>query len=120
MKVRRLDNQHDWCFGHGRADYAIKSGAINQSVLTRLLSLRYDWFLNRQHGVRWLDYLCKNPNLIMMEAEIKNTVLNTHGVLQLTQFDLQLNPDTRKFTISLAYIDIYGKENEVNTDAPSH
>lgn len=120
MKVRRLDNNHDWTFGSGRADYATKSEAISQSVLTRLLSLRNDWFLNTEHGVRWFDYLRKNPNLIAMETEIKGTVLNTDGVEQITNFDIQLNPDTRRFTISVTYIDIYGKESEVNTDAPNN
>ncbi|EPM4783636.1 hypothetical protein [Providencia stuartii] len=42
MKVRRLDDNHDWCFGRGRADYNIRSEAIAQSVLTRLLSLKQD------------------------------------------------------------------------------
>lgn len=120
MKVRRLDNNHDWTFGNGRADYATKSEAISQSVLTRLLSLRNDWFLNGEQGVRWFNYLRKNPNLIAMETEIKSTVLNTDGVEQITDFDIHLNPDARRFTISVTYIDIYGKENEVNTDAPNN
>lgn len=57
MKVRRLDDNHDWTFGSGRADYATQSEAISQSVLTGLLSLRNDWFLNPDHGLRWIDYL---------------------------------------------------------------
>nr|WP_282554553.1 hypothetical protein [Providencia stuartii] len=120
MKVRRLDDNHDWCFGRGRADYNIHSEAIAQSVLTRLLSLKQDWFLNREHGIKWFDYLRKNPNLIAMEAEIKASVLNTQGVEQITEFDIQLNPDTRLMAISVTYIDIYGHKKEVMTDAPNY
>lgn len=120
MKVRRLDDNHDWTFGSGRADYATQSEAIGQSVLTRLLSLRNDWFLNPEHGVRWFDYLRKNPNMIAMESEIKSTVLNTQGVEKITEFDITLNADTRAMTITVTYIDIYGHENEVNTNAPNY
>lgn len=55
-----------------------------------------------------------------MESEIKSTILNVKGVTRITDFDIQLNPDTRKFTVSATYIDIYGNENEVNTDAPNN
>ncbi|WP_308568054.1 hypothetical protein [uncultured Providencia sp.] len=120
MKVRRLDDNHDWTFGNGRADYATMSEAISQSVLTKLLSLRHDWFLDLEHGLRWLDYLKKNPNLIAMESAIKSQILNVDGVVRITAFDIQLNPDPRKFTISATYIDIYGNKNEVNTDAPNN
>lgn len=120
MKVRRLDDNHDWCFGRGRTDYCVQSSAISQSVLTRLLSLNKDWFLNRDHGIKWFDYLRKNPNLAVMEPEIKNSVLNTQGVEQITAFDIQLNPDTRLITISVSYIDIYGHKTEVTTDAPNN
>ncbi len=44
MRVRRLDDNHDWTFGKGRADYAGESEGIRQSVITRLLSLYRDWF----------------------------------------------------------------------------
>lgn len=120
MKVRQLDNNHDWCFGRGRTDYCDQSAAISQSVLTRLLSLNKDWFLNHDHGIKWFDYLRKNPNLTAMESEIKNSVLNTQGVEQITEFDIQLDPDTRLITISVTYIDIYGNKTEVMTDAPNN
>ncbi|MDC9598929.1 hypothetical protein [Xenorhabdus anantnagensis] len=119
MRVRRLDNNHDWTFGNGRSDYAIKSEAIAQSVQTRLLSLFNDWFLNPDHGVRWFDYLRKNPNLMTMESELKTTVLNADGVTEITRFDIQLN-ENRKTTVIIEYIDIYGNKNEVSTDAPDY
>ncbi|MCC8379886.1 hypothetical protein [Xenorhabdus sp. PB30.3] len=83
MRMRRLDDNHDWTFGNGRSDYATKSEAIAQSVKTRLLSLFNDWFLNPEHGVPWFDYLRKNPNMMAMEAELKETVLNTFGVQEI-------------------------------------
>ncbi|OWO79302.1 hypothetical protein B5C26_21230 [Photorhabdus luminescens] len=120
MRVRRLDNNHDWTFGNSRSDYATKSEAIAQSVQTRLLSLRNDWFLNPDHGVGWFNYLRKNPNLMTMESELKSTVLNTSGVHEITHFDIKINVDSRKSTIEVTYIDIYGNKKEVNTDVPNN
>ncbi|MBD2796048.1 hypothetical protein ID856_05775 [Xenorhabdus sp. 18] len=120
MRVRRLDDNHDWTFGSGRSDYAIKSEAIAQSVQTRLLSLYNDWFLDPEHGVKWFDYLQKNPNLMVMESELKSTVLNTLGVQEITYFDIKIDTDSRKSLIEVAYIDIYGNKNEVNINAPDY
>ncbi|MDC9606874.1 hypothetical protein [Xenorhabdus griffiniae] len=120
MRVRRLDNHHDWTFGNGRNDYATTSEAIAQSVKTRLLSLHNDWFLNPDHGIRWFDYLRKNPNLMAMESELKGAVLNTDGVTEITYFDIKISADNRQSQIGVTYIDIYGQKNEVNTYAPDH
>ncbi|MEK9497049.1 hypothetical protein V2H77_11400 [Photorhabdus sp. P32] len=120
MRVRRLDSNHDWTFGNGRSDYATKSEAIAQSVQTRLLSLRNDWFLNPDHGVGWFGYLKKNPNLMQMESELKTTVLKTHGVTEITNFDIRIDKDSRKSLVTVTYIDIYGNKKEVNADAPNN
>ncbi|AWK42588.1 hypothetical protein LGZ99_21690 [Photorhabdus temperata] len=120
MRVRRLDNNHDWTFGDNRSDYATKSDAIAQCVQTRLMSLRNDWFLNPDHGVRWFDYLRKNPNLMQMESELKTTVLKTDGVIEITDFDIQIDRDSRKSLVTVTYIDIYGNRNEVNADAQNY
>ncbi|PHM22353.1 hypothetical protein [Xenorhabdus innexi] len=120
MRVRRLDNHHDWTFGNGRSDYATKSDAIAQSVKTRLLSLFNDWFLDPEHGVSWFDYLRKNPNLMTMEAELKETVLNTQGVQEITHFDIRLEADSRKSLVEVTYIDIHDNQSEVSLYAPDH
>lgn len=120
MRVRRLDENHDWTFGKGRSDYAQESEAIRQCVMSRLLSLHRDWFLNPDTGVHWLDYLGKNPDLRSLEAELKMVALNTEGVTELVEFALSLNSDTRKLTVSLAYTDIYDSKQGVTVDAPNH
>jgi hypothetical protein len=120
MRVRRLDGNHDWTFGNSRNDYATKSEAIAQSVKTRLLSLRNDWFLNTDHGIRWFDYLRKNPNLMAMESELKSAVLNTEGVTEITYFDIKIGADNRQSLVEITYIDIYGYKNEVSTYAPDY
>lgn len=120
MRIRRLDNNHDWMFGSGRGDYVTQSLAVAQSVETRLLSLHGDWFLNREHGLKWPDWLQKNPDLTQMESALKNTVLNTRGVAEITTFAVSLDPDSRRMTVQIGYNDVYGKNNEVTAHAPDN
>jgi len=120
MRVRRLDENHDWVFGVGRSSYERGSNAIAQCVKTRLLSLRNDWFLNTGHGITWFDYLRKNPDLRTMEIELKSAVLKTEGVTELTGFDININPNTRKCIIQVTYVDKYNNNSEVLVNAPGN
>lgn len=116
MRVRRLDKNGDWTFGSGRSNYATGSEAIYQCVLTALLSFRGDWFLDLEHGIPWFNYLRKNPDLMAMESSVKNTVLGVAGVERITDFDINLNPETRVATVSVGYVDTFGLENRVVSD----
>lgn len=113
MRVRRIDSNGDWTFGDGFSNYARKSEAIAQCVKTRLLSLRNDWFLNPDLGIKWFDYLKKNPELRVMEVDLKNTILKTDGVVELTGFDISIDNDSRACTVSISYTDIYNNNSEV-------
>lgn len=116
MRVRRLNKNGDWTFGSGRSNYATGSEAIYQCVLTALLSFRGDWFLDLDHGIPWFNYLRKNPDLMAMENSVKGAILGVTGVERITEFDINLNPDTRVATVSVSYIDTFGLENGVTTD----
>ena len=65
MRVRAIDSEGDWLLGH-----KAYSAAIAQNVKTQILSLYNDWFLDFENGVRWFNYLSKNPNTDKMRDEI--------------------------------------------------
>lgn len=111
MKVRALDENHDWTMGH-----KYSSDAIAQNVKTAILRLFNDWFLDPQSGIKWFNYLSKNPNLQALQREIKNEVLSVKEVAELNKFDIKISPE-RKATINLTYTDIYGLKNEVSVYA---
>ena len=113
MKVRRLDENHDFTFGNGLANYALTSEAIKQCVVTILLSFRYNWHLDEDHGINWWAYYVKNPNVSVMEDDIKRHILEVEGVSTLQDLSLQLNTITRQMIITVRYTDIFNETNTV-------
>lgn len=113
MKVRALDGNHDWCFGRGMVNYLTGSKAIAQSVKTRLLMLKNDWFLGMDDGIAWFDYFEKNPDVTSMEGDIKTAVTSVYGVDIITDFDVLLDSETRSMKIKISYDDIYKNNSEV-------
>lgn len=116
MKVRRLDQNHDWTFGNGLANYATESEAVRQCIKTILLSFRLNWFLDEDHGINWWGYFVKNPDVPVMEDDIKRHILEVEGVNTLHDLQLQLNTITRQMIITVTYTDIYGQSNTVITN----
>ncbi|AOF54425.1 hypothetical protein BKG91_09345 [Rodentibacter caecimuris] len=116
MRVRRLDKNHDWTFGQGFVNYASESEAIAQNVQTRLLSFANDWFLDLNHGLPWLEQMGHNVNLSDWEIRIKRHVLQTEGVIKITEYESIFDPDTRQLKITISYQDIYGQQQTARYD----
>lgn len=113
MKTRRLDSSHDWTFGSGLANYATDSEATRQCIKTILLSFRLNWFLDEDHGINWWAYFVKNPNVPVVEDDIKRHILEVEGVQALNDLNLQLNTITRQMIITVRYTDTFGQNNTV-------
>ena len=110
MKVRAIDSEGDWLLGH-----KVDSATIAQNVKTQILSLYNDWFLDFENGVRWFNYLSKNPNTDKMRDEIKRQILSVEGVSSLEI--LNINTNERKATIEVQYRDIYDESQRLYINA---
>jgi len=107
MIVSRLDKNGDWTFGKGRANYATKSEAIGQSVVTRLRSFTDDWFADISHGIPWVELLGTKNTKARILAEIEQSILNTVGVRSIELLQLNAVDSNRAASISVRVIDIY-------------
>ncbi|MBL1319600.1 MAG: hypothetical protein JKY80_01960 [Mariprofundaceae bacterium] len=107
MIVSRLDIGGDWTFGKGRANYATKSEAIGQSVVTRLRSFTDDWFADIDHGIPWIELLGAKNTRDRILAEIEQSVLNTDGVRSIELLRINSVDIHRRASISIRVIDIY-------------
>jgi hypothetical protein len=110
VKVRAIDSEGDWLLGH-KAD----SAAIAQNVKTQILSLYNDWFLDFENGVKWFDYLAKNPNTDKMRDEVKRQILSVEGVSSLEILNINLNE--QKAAIEVQYRDIYDESQRLYINA---
>ena len=116
MKVRAIDQSHDWTFGNNQSDYLDASAAIKQRVLTSVLSVRNDWFLNLAHGIDWINYMGRAANLALLEEDLKSAILKVDGVYRINNIVIDLQREKRKATISIEYTDIYNRKLVVNAD----
>jgi len=107
--VRRLDANHDIQFGRGFQDIATKAESTAQRVVSRLLVIKGEWFLDTDAGVPWWqpsDSLVQpimggRRDLAYAESLIKKSVLETEGVASITSFFMNFDGSNRSLTVSL-------------------
>ena len=68
-----------------------------------------------ENGVRWFNYLSKNPNTDKMRDEIKRQILSVEGVSSLEILNININE--RKATIEVQYRDIYDENQRLLINA---
>lgn len=104
-----VDENNDWDFG----TFVDKHEAVRQTIKSELKSFKRDYFLDVTHGIDWLIYFRKHPDLQGLKREITTTILNIEEVKEVKDFDMQLKD--RHLSIYLTYKDIYtAKEQTLN------
>ena len=89
MRVRAIDDNRDWEFGKGRQSYKIDEECVIQMIKTRVLSFLGDCFFAVDEGIDWFGLLDKGfQNENRLEKSIKQTILDTEGVVGINSFDL--------------------------------
>ncbi len=109
MKYRKLDASGDYSLGSG-ADFLSNSPeAVAQAVLTRLRLWLGEWFVDTSDGTPYLTEILgkrkggKNP-----DGAIRQRILGTTGVTEITDYSSSFDGSTRKFTVSATITTDYG------------
>lgn len=92
-------------------DLALVGGVdqISQNLAIRLRFMQGEWFLNILVGVPYYQYFfIKNPNQIQVETFLKDEIINTNGVIELTSFTSNYDGKTRQFKVIFACTAIDG------------
>ena len=97
-----LDNTtHDITIIEGNLFLTDGIQAKRQHVKQRLQFFAAEWFLDNSKGIPYIQQvLVKNPNPVIIDSLLKNTIITTPGFRQLDQFELDLQPDTRVLTLT--------------------
>lgn len=108
MRVRAVDENHDWTFGRGLQDYKLDSRAVSQNVKTRLLSFYNDCFFDLEAGIDWFNLLSRGTENFLLLA-IKQNIVNTEGVTGLNTVDVDYARYSRHITIRYDIKTIYSQ-----------
>ncbi|KWC56578.1 hypothetical protein [Burkholderia ubonensis] len=109
MRYRKQDADGDYVFGRGDADFLVNvPEAVAQAVQTRLRLLRGEWFLDTTVGMPWATDVLGKYTSGTYDAAIRQCILGTQGVTEITNYSSSVDPETRKLSVSATINTIYG------------
>lgn len=110
MRYRALDDQGDMKFGNQQADFLRNSpDAIAQAVITRLRLWLGEWFIDQTEGTPYQQAVLGKNTMNSAGPAIRARILETEGVVELTNFEMLFDADERKMTINATIDTIYGQ-----------
>lgn len=81
MKIMGLDSNGDWIFGEFKENLP----ALLQNIKSRLLQVKGDCFYDLDDGIDW--FVSNRPSEYYI-AEVKRVILQTEGVVRITNFEV--------------------------------
>ncbi|KVP84559.1 hypothetical protein WJ95_20585 [Burkholderia ubonensis] len=109
MRYRKQDADGDYVFGGGDADFLVNTPeTVAQAVLTRLRLLRGEWFLDTTAGMPWATDVLGKYTSGTYDAAIRQCILGTQGVTEITNYSSSVEPETRKLSVTATINTIYG------------
>lgn len=111
MTFRGITGSRDWTFGQGANSYFVKQQAIAANIRTSLLFFLNDCFFAMNVGIDWWNLLgTKNPQAeanIMLQT--RATIIRCEGVVRINSVTTQLDPITRRLTISYVIDTVFSR-----------
>lgn len=110
MRYRALDAAGDGTFASGFTQFLVNSpAAVGQAVLTRLLLLTGEWFLDTSEGTPYSTDILGTGTQTTYDLAIQDRILNTEGVVGIVNYS-SVNPaGTRRLTVQATIDTIYGQ-----------
>ena len=109
MRYRKLSASGDYTFGHGQQDFwRDVPEAVGQAVRTRLLLWLGEWFLNIDEGTPYMQGILGKYSVDVANITIQDRVFGTQGLTDITNFESEIDPDTRNLSVQFSIDTIYG------------
>lgn len=97
-------------FGHGQKDYfKDQVEAVVQSVQTRLLLWRGEYYIDKSEGTPYQDEVLGKGTEASSLRAIQDRILETPGVVRLISFDANQDSETRHATFTVEIETEYGE-----------
>ena len=108
MATRKIDNNGDFTFGQGFGNYITKDDEISQNVVTRIRSFKFDYFLDINANIDWLNILSIKNNEDLIINEVRKVTQKTTGVQRVNKVKIEKNTK-RSVIIKIDFDTIYNK-----------
>lgn len=109
MRYRVLSPTRDYVFGRGPGEFLVNTPeTVAQAVLTRLLLITGEWFLDLEEGTPYLTDILGTGTQNIYDQAIQERILSTQGVTGIQNYVSFLDPETRRLTVSCTIITLYG------------
>ncbi len=118
MIIRSNTQQNDWMIGQGVGSYKTGEAAIEQNVLTTLLSWVGDCYFNLSFGVDYLNLMGPGQQAALA-LSIQIAVLGCFGVVNVNSISFSYSPGARSETINLDMETIYTRSATLSIQIPS-
>lgn len=106
----KLDSTHDLDLTNNSFSLVAGVESINQHWTIRMATWTGDWFLDIRVGIPYLrDVLVKNPNWTILRSVFHEASLQTPGIAEITNFELELDSDR------LLTVEIEGETEDLET-----
>lgn len=113
MKYRRLDENWDYVFGHGKTDYLTGREAVGQAVKSRLLLLYGEWWEDLEDGLPLFERILassgSDANKKAVDIIFARRIGDTTGVLNASWYDSSFDRNKRAYSFSCRVDTVYGE-----------
>lgn len=111
MKIRRIDSEGDWDYGHSQSSYYVDNAqAVGLNIITRLREWYRDCFFAMDKGIDYPTRLGSFNQKENLDNDIQNIILNSADVVDITSFESTYSRDTRAYTCKAQVLHIYSDE----------
>ena len=111
MKIRRLDSEGDWDYGHSISSYYIDNAqSVGLNILTRLREWYRDCFFAMNKGIDYPTRLGNFNQKDNLDNDIQTTILNSADVIDITDFTSTYDRNTRHYACNVKVLHIYSDE----------
>jgi len=128
MMYRRLDSDHDYCFGRGFGDFLQDTtgypDAVAQAIKTRLLLFLGEWWKDLRDGLPlWQKILgARIRDKAMVDKIITDRIQGlktpdgTYAITSIKEVSSQYDAETREYSFTCRVDTIYGELYITNKD----
>ena len=109
-KVRKLDKNKDFTFGHGLLDYVNAHAKVEQMICTRVREIKGDWFANTNTGIDYYNLIGQRGTMPVIESQVFDVAKSTEGVLVVDSVSSVLDRKNRAATITVTGKTIYNEK----------